>query len=232
VTRSGITGNAVGRRPVPDAIVFDFDGLVVDTEWVEYVSIDAVFREHGTQLSEDLWRSFIGTVDHPHWTEILEQQVGRSLDREQLRHERVEANRHVIESLPVQAGVGELMADARSARIPMAIASSSPRHWVEGHLRRVGLWELLDAVATGDEVERTKPDPAVYRLAVDRLGNDGPGVVALEDSVTGCHAAIGAGLSVVAVPSRMTTGMDFSHAHLVVQSVGELDLGRLAGLAP
>lgn len=214
----------------PAAIVFDFDGLIIDTEWVEFVSINEVFRAHGSELSEDLWRSFIGSTDHPHWTEILEEQIGESIDRERLRVERVEANRDVVHSLPVQPGVAELFSAADTAGVPVAVASSSPRSWVEGHLRRVGLWDQLTAVATGDEVERTKPDPAVYRLAVERLGVGPAGVVAIEDSVSGCHAALSAGLAVVAVPSRMTVGRDFTHADLEVLSVAELDLVRLAAL--
>ena len=221
-------GVSISLRPT--AIVFDFDGLVIDTEWAEFVSIDAVFRAHGCQLSEDLWRSFIGTTDHPHWTEILKDQVGRELDGDQLRIERVDANRSVIERLAVEPGVCDLIAAARSVDVPLAVASSSPRSWVERHLRRVGLWDLFGAVSTGDEVLRTKPDPAVYELAVDRLGVGRDGVVAIEDSVTGCHAALAAGLTVVAVPSRMTAGMDFSHAHLVVDSVVELGLERLGEL--
>lgn len=215
---------------VPAAVVFDFDGLIIDTEWVEFVSINQVFRSHGSELSEDLWRSFIGNTDHPHWTEILEGQIGDRVDRERLRVERIESNRHVLESLPVQPGVRALFAAAATEGVPVAVASSSPRSWVEGHLHRVGLWDQLAAVATGDEVERTKPDPAVYRLVIERLGIGPAGVVAIEDSVSGCHAAMAAGLAAVAVPSRMTVGMDFTHADLVVGSVAELDLARLAAL--
>jgi HAD superfamily hydrolase (TIGR01509 family) len=221
-------GVSIPARPA--AIIFDFDGLVVDTEWAEFVSIDAVFRAHGTRLSEDLWRSFIGTTDHPHWTEILQDQIGRELDGDQLRDERVDANRSVIDALPVEPGVCDLIAAASVGGVALAVASSSPRSWVERHLRRVGLWDLFGAVSTGDEVLRTKPDPAVYELAVDRLGVGRAGVVAIEDSVTGCHAALAAGLTVVAVPSRMTTGMDFSHAHLVVDSVVDLNLELLGNL--
>lgn len=224
-------GLGVSVGSLPTAIIFDFDGLVVDTEWAEFVSIDAVFRAHGTRLSENLWRSFIGTTDHPHWTDILAEQVGRELDGDQLRDERVDANRSVIDALPVEPGVRELIAAATIGGVALAIASSSPRSWVERHLRRVELWDLFGAVSTGDEVLRTKPDPAVYELAVDRLGLGRDGVVAIEDSVTGCHAALAAGLAVVAVPSRMTMGMDFSHAHLVADSVVDLDLGRLGKLS-
>ncbi len=213
------------------AVVFDFDGLVIETEWCEYQSIAAVFHSHGTRLDENLWRSFIGTTDHPHWTEILEQQLGRPVDRDQLRVDRVAANRPVLEALPVNAGVRELMVDARDLGVLVGIASSSPRlEWVESHLRRLDLWQHVDGSATGDEVLRTKPDPEVYRLALERLGVSGSEALAIEDSPAGCQAAVAAGMVAIAVPSKMTEGMDFSQATMVVGSVGELSISMLSDL--
>lgn len=214
----------------PAAVIFDFDGLVLETEWFIYASIDQVFRRHGTTLDEELWRSFIGTTDHPHWVDILASQIDTPLDREALRAEGLAEDRSVLEALEVNVGVRELMAEAHSAGVPVGVASSSSRDWVEGHLRRLGLWGFVAASATGDEVERTKPDPAVYLLAVDRLGVGPAGVLAIEDSPTGCRAAIAAGLSVLAVPSRMTVGLDFTHATACVDTLGGVDLGALGRL--
>ena len=221
----------VSLTPALRAVVFDFDGLVIETEWCEFLSIDAVFRSHGTLLDETLWRSFIGTTDHSHWTEILEEQLGKPVDREQLRLDRVAENRPFVEALPINAGVRELMVDARDLGVLVGIASSSPRNeWVESHLRRLDLWQYVDGSATGDEVLRTKPDPAVYRLALERLGVSGAEAVAIEDSPAGCHAAAVAGMVAVAVPSKMTLGMDFSQAAMVVDSVEMLSIPALRDL--
>lgn len=221
----------VPLSPTLRAIVFDFDGLVIETEWCEYVSIDGVFRAHGTHLDEDLWRSFIGTTDHPHWTEILEQQLGRNLDCERLRTERVAANRPLVEALPIKAGVEELMVEARARGVLVGIASSSPRHeWVESHLRRLDLWQFVDGSATGDEVRRTKPDPAVYLLVLERLGVTAETAVAIEDSPAGCQAALAAGMASVAVPSTMTAGRDFPAADVMADSVAELNVALLGDL--
>ncbi len=211
-------------------IVFDFDGLVLDTEWVTYVSIAEVFTEHGTELDIELWRSFIGTTDHPHWTEILGEQLGREVDHEALAAERQRRSLADLEALLVQPGVIELIDDAEAAGLPLAIASSSPREWVRGHLERHGLLDRFTAVHTGDEVELTKPAPELYTLAVTSLGIAPATAVAIEDSVNGCVAAKAAGLAVVAVPSTLTKGRDFGMADLVVDSVADLDLSVLDAL--
>ena len=215
---------------VLQAIVFDFDGLVIDTESAEYHSINEVFSDHGQELSFELWSSFIGTVDHPHWTEILERQLGRPVDRDQLIAARRATSRSILDELPINPGVVELLDAAREAGIRLAMASSSPRAWVEGHLHDRELLGHFEHVVTGDDVERAKPDPALYRLAVGLLGVDAATTVAIEDSVTGCLAAVAAGLSVVAVPGPMTQDMDFSVASLVVTSLSEIGLADLEAL--
>jgi HAD superfamily hydrolase (TIGR01509 family) len=219
------------RRPVHLAgIVFDFDGLILETEWAEYESIAAVFTDHGTVLDMELWQSFLGTTDHPHWTDILGEQLGRDVDRDGLVEARQARVRPVLEALPIQPGVTELIDAAERAGLPMAVASSSPAPWVCGHLERIGLLDRFVAVRTGDDVARTKPSPEVYELAVAAMGVDLERVVAIEDSVTGCRAARAAGLAVVAVPSTLTVGMDFTVADLVVESAADLDLGILDAL--
>jgi HAD superfamily hydrolase (TIGR01509 family) len=212
------------------AVVFDFDGLVIDTEWCEYATAAAIFAEHGVELSLDLWRTFIGTTDHPHWADILEADLGRPVDRAELVPRRRLANWECARGLEPLPGVIELMDALVAAGVPIAVASSSPADWVVAHLEERGLLDRMVTVCSGDEVPRTKPDPALYLLAVSRLGVPASGVVAVEDSVHGVAAARSAGLRAVAVPSSLTSGMDFSSADLVVESCAELDPTVLAGL--
>ncbi len=213
---------------VPDAVVLDFDGLVLDTEWCEYATAAEVFAEHGEELSLDLWKTFIGSTDHPHWTDILEEQLGRPVDRAVLVPARRLRNRECTAGLEPLPGVVPLLDSLAAAGVPIALASSSPADWVFGHLGDHGLTDRFAAIATGDEVVRTKPDPALYLLACDRLGVAPAGAVAVEDSVNGVAAARAAGLAAVAVPSGLTLGMDFGHADLVVASCLELSPARLA----
>jgi HAD superfamily hydrolase (TIGR01509 family) len=216
----------------PAAVVFDFDGLVMDTEWCEYVTAADVFRAHGEELSLELWKTFIGTTDHPHWADILEEQLGRPIDRgEWVPHRRL-ANHTCTADLDLLPGVQALIDALGVAGIPLAVASSSPADWVVGHLSDRRLIDRFDAVCTGDEVLLTKPDPALYLLACHRLAVDPAAAVAVEDSVTGVRAAKAAGMVAVAVPSSLTTGMDFGHADLVVSSCADLTPAVLGSLWP
>ena len=210
--------------------MFDFDGLILDTEWCEYSTAADVFRAHGQELSLELWRTFIGSTDHPHWTEILEEQLGRPVDRATLVPARRLANRECTAGLAPLPGVLPLLDALRDDGVALAIASSSPADWVLGHLGDHGLTGRFASISTGDEVVRTKPDPALYRLSCERLGVRADRAVAVEDSVNGVAAARAAGLAAVAVPSGLTVGMDFSHADLVVESCLDLDPVVLGGV--
>jgi beta-phosphoglucomutase-like phosphatase (HAD superfamily) len=122
------------------------------------------------------------------------------------------------------------MVELHDAGVSMAVASSSSADWVHGHLRHRELDHLMGAVCTGDEVARTKPDPALYRLACERLGVVPSTAVAIEDSLHGIEAAKTAGMVAVAVPGHMTAHLDYSAADLVVDSCEALDLARLGAL--
>jgi HAD superfamily hydrolase (TIGR01509 family) len=211
-------------------VVFDFDGLMLDTEWTTYQTVDEVFRAHGEELSLELWTSFIGTTDHPHWTDLLEAQLEGPFDRDTWQARRAETGLARAMSLELLPGVGALIEQVHAAGIPLAVASSSSADWVRGHLRHRELDHLMDAVCTGDEVARTKPDPALYLLACERLGVEPSESVAIEDSLHGIAAARAAGMRTVAVPGRMTAHLDYAAADLVVASCEELGVARLAAL--
>jgi len=216
---------------LPAAIVFDFDGLILDTEWPEFRSIGEVYGEHGLELVLEEWQQIVGTADHPHWTEMLQAELGRPVDDVAgLRQRRMEHHHGLIALEVVRPGVEDLIEQADAAGVPLGVASSSPRDWVEGHLDRLGLLPHFGAVRTRDDVERAKPDPAVYRLAVEALDADPARTVALEDSHHGVSAAKAAGMVAVACPNRITAGLDFTHADLVVESLADVDLARLIRL--
>jgi HAD superfamily hydrolase (TIGR01509 family) len=211
-------------------VVFDFDGLMLDTEWTTYQTVDEVFRAHGEELSLELWTSFIGTTDHPHWTDLLEAQLERPFDRDTWRARRAETGLARAMSLELLPGVGALIEQVDAAGIPLAVASSSSAEWVRGHLRHRELDHLMHSVCTGDEVARTKPDPALYLLVCERLGVEPSHSVAIEDSPPGIAAARAAGMRAVAVPGRMTAHLDYGAADLVVASCEELGVARLGAL--
>jgi HAD superfamily hydrolase (TIGR01509 family) len=218
----------------PAALVFDFDGLILDTETPTYEAVASIFVEHGAELDRDWWHSILGTADRVHWTDVLAERICRTLDRAALIARREDDRLAVIHGLPVCAGVVELLDEAEAAGVPAAVASSSARAWVEGHLIRLGLADRFAAIVTSDDVggdrRRTKPAPDLFLAAASALGVDPARCVALEDSPNGVAAARAAGMVVVAVPGPMTASLDLSAADLVVASLSDVGLSRLRRL--
>ncbi len=217
---------------LPGALLFDFDGLILDTETPTYESVREIFTEHGVTLDLAWWHSILGNGGHPHWSEMLAEQLGRPVDREALSARRQARRLPALHAQPVCDGVVELLDAASAAGVPAAVASSSPADWVDGHLVRLGLRDRFEAVITRDDVggdgARTKPEPDLFLLAAAAVDTAPSACVVLEDSPNGVAAGRAAGMAVVAVPGPMTAPLDFSAAHLVVGSLLDLDL-RLAG---
>ena len=212
------------------AVVFDFDGLIVETETPVYRAWAELFEQHGQELSLEFWKTIIGTNSFDAIAD-LEARIGEPLDREELTRLRRARELELAHAQPLQPGVLELVAAARAAGLRLGVASSSTRRWVVGHLERRRLLESFDCVVCRDDVEgRGKPDPAVYTAVLARLGV-GPGeAVAIEDSPHGIAAARAAGLRCVALPGPLTEDLDLSAADLRVRSLADVNLGRLAEL--
>lgn len=218
----------------PGALLFDFDGLILDTETCSFETVAGIFAEHGASLDVGWWHSILGNGGHPHWTEVLGEQLGRPVDRPALVARAEGRRRAVLHTLPVCAGVAELLDAAAAEGVPAAVASSSSADWVEGHLARLELRDRFDAVITRDDVggdgARTKPEPDLFLAAAEAVAVEPERCVVLEDSPNGVAAGRAAGMAVVAVPGPMTATLDLSAAHLVVPSLVAIDLRVLGSL--
>ena len=213
------------QSPVIKALVFDFDGLMLETELPVYQSWQAIYREHGVELPLATWLETIGTADHPFDPfEHLQELVGRQLDREPIDARRKQLRDSILHAQTILPGVDEVIRGARALGLKLGIASSSRRAWVVGHLARLGIADGWDAVRCADDVSRTKPDPELYRAVVEALRVAPAEAVALEDSQHGLAAAKAAGMRCIAVPGPMTLGMDFSAADIVLTSLAEVPL--------
>lgn len=210
------------------ALIFDFDGLILDTESPDYHSWAEIYREHGCELPLATWAVCIGGNGegfdpYAH----LEGQIGRDVDREQIRARRRARNRELIAANPVLPGVITWLTDARSMGLRLAVASSSPRAWVAGHLARLGLLARFDRIVCADDVTRVKPAPDLYRTSLQRLRVRPEHAIAFEDSRNGLLAATAAGIRCVAVPNPMTRHLVFAEAHRVLRSLADLTLAAL-----
>ena len=206
------------------ALVFDFDGLILDTEGPIFEAWREVFRAHGHDFLPGEWQHVIGRAAHFDPMDELERRLGRRLDRERLGAERRVRVRELVEAQPLLPGIVEWRGEARGLGLKLGIASNSTREWVLGHLDRLGIGDGWDCVRCAEEVPRPKPDPDVYVAVADCLGVGPSEAVAVEDSPHGVEAAKAAGLYCVAVPNPMTADLDFGRADLRLQSLAELPL--------
>jgi HAD superfamily hydrolase (TIGR01509 family) len=208
-------------------VVFDFDGLILDTEVPVYDAWQEIYGDHGVTLAFDKWAQCIGTADVFDPCLDLETALGRALDAAALRGRHRARTDALIAAQAVLPGVREYVDEARRLGLRLGVASSSGRRWVEGHLERLQLRERFDVIRCADDVPSVKPDPALYRAVLDAMGVRPEDAVALEDSPNGVLAAKRAGLACVAVPNPLTARLDLSAADLRLASLAELPLPEL-----
>ena len=199
------------------ALIFDFDGLIVDTESSSLAAVQEAYRRHGHELPSDQWRQCVGTTVDPY--DHLQRLVGPEVDLTAVRAELEVRHRAEVAELGPRPGVVELVTAAAATGLRLAVASSSSRRWVEGHLERIGALQAFHAVRCRDDVRQTKPAPDVYLAALDGIGVSASQAVAFEDSPNGAQAAKTAGIYTVAVPNGVTRGWPFDHADRVIDSL-------------
>ena len=206
------------------AVVFDFDGLILETETPAYQSWAEIYGEHGLEIPMDRWHVYLGSDRGFDPAAHLAALVGEGIDIAAVRRRRDARKTELILALDVMAGVRDYLADAQRLGLRLGIASSSSRAWVTGHLERLGIHEHWDVVRTREDVEQSKPAPDLYRSVVDGLGVRGDEALALEDSANGIAAAKAAGLWCVAVPNALTRDMDLTQADVLLTSLAATPL--------
>ena len=213
------------------SLIFDFDGLILDTETPEIDVWKTIYAEYGFEFPFDRYIQTVGgwgvaTFDA---ADYLHQLAHDSLDVAAIRfrHQNESARRFLEQ--PVRDGVQEYLTDARQLNLRLAIASSSKHSWVEPHLTRLGLIPYFDKIICGDDVPpgRTKPYPDVFIRALDELNIKAGEAIVFEDSPHGVNAAHAAGIYVVAVPNPTTSLMRMEGADLTLKSLSSLSLEDL-----
>ncbi len=214
--------------------MFDFDGLIIDSEWAIYETARAAFAEHGHDLRVEAWATIIGLGDDDGdraWSLLMEAMGITGLDRTEFSATHARQPRADRDHLPLLPGVEVLLDSLVAAGTPVGVASSSSVAWLERHLGRLGLLHRFGTIVGADVVGGIgMPAPDVYLRACADLGADPTASVALEDSAHGVAAAKAAGMHAVAVPSRITRFNDFRHADVVVGSLEDVTLTLLASL--
>jgi HAD superfamily hydrolase (TIGR01509 family) len=204
------------------ALLFDFDGTLVDTESVEFRAWEQTFLEHDVKLALERYGVGVGTLDGFDPLDELELLLGRKIDRQGVNAKRMALELELLAAEVLRPGVHEYLEAARELALRVAIVSSSSDGWIESNLSRLERshgWELI--VAANGDVARAKPAPTLYLEALEQLGVAAHEAIAFEDSANGALAAQRAGIFCVAVPNPIT-------AHLDVQ--GDLNLGSFEEL--
>ena len=210
------------------ALVFDFDGLLVDTEVPIFRAWQRIYREHGQELPLDRWLTIIGTASGPFDPVIdLTEKTGTKLDEQELKALEGLYYQEATALQQLLPGVVDSLVAARQLGLKTAVASSSTRTWVMDHLNRFGIGGHFDAIVCREDVKRTKPDPELYLTALQRLGVQADEAIALEDSSNGIQAAKAAGLYCVVVPNLLTVDLDLTGADLRLLSLEAMPLPAL-----
>lgn len=206
------------------ALVFDFDGLILDTETPLIDAYAEVHAAHGVAFDRGVFLRSVGHADY-----AFDPWHGFSphADRAALEVQRRTTKDELMLRQPILPGVVELLDAARATGLRLGIASNSPHSWVDAHLTRLGLFAHFDFIACREDAPSPKPEPDLYRLVLNRFGLRGQEAVAFEDSHTGSLAAKRAHLWAVAAPNESTAHHDFDHVDWKVVSLAEVSLEKL-----
>jgi HAD superfamily hydrolase (TIGR01509 family) len=205
------------------AVLFDFDGVLVDTEWAIYQAWLRTFQAHGHDLPLEIYTHCIGS-DFATWSPKthLEELTGLAFDWHDLDARRQEEILGELTHEGTMPGVIGLLDQLTHAAIRRAVVSSSSHHWVDGWLEKLAFAEHFETVVCRGDAERIKPAPDLYLEAARRLGLAPADCLVIEDSLNGVKSAKAAGMSVWVVANRVTGGLDFSAADRIFPTLGEL----------
>lgn len=206
------------------AVIFDFDGTIIDTETAWYDVYRELLKEnYAYDLALEDFVKVVGTSNSSLYDKI-DSDLGSPLDRTLFRQHALERYEKLKKQLPLRDGFEDVLKELRKQQIPLAIASSSHRDWVVGFLELHGLTEYFPIVSTGDQVKKIKPDPELYTKTVAELGVNPDEVLAVEDSVNGSIAAIRAGIHCLIIPNEITKSSIFDKKAKVIESYEQFDL--------
>ncbi len=215
-----------------DTLIFDFDGVIIDTETPDFATWQETFQGFGVVLDRSWWTQFIGESSRRmEICALLEDLLGHAVDCPRLTGQRRQRYLEVVESNPLLPGVLEYIQAAKGLGLKLAVASSSRHDWVDGHLKRRGLIHYFDSVNCADDVARVKPDPELYLLSAANLDTVPANSLVIEDSANGVTAAKTAGAFCVAVPNPMTRDLRIDHADLRLDALSDMTLPSLLARA-
>jgi HAD superfamily hydrolase (TIGR01509 family) len=212
------------------ALIFDFDGLLVDTETPAFESWQPIYAEYGQRLSLDLWKGSLGTSHGFDPLTHLAALTGAQIDRDALWARRLASKRELAALQPLLPGAQVMLAQARALGLACALASSSDRPWIDHWIDLHNITGYFSCIRTAEDVVRTKPSPELFLSAAACLGTQPNACLVFEDSPNGILAARAAGMRCVVVPGAITRQLELPPADLVLESLDALPLTDILGI--
>ena len=210
------------------ALIFDFDGLIVDTESSIFEAWRELYASQGQELSLQDYINCVGsTFAAYNPMTVLEDRCDHDIDWPPLLEKKDVRIKELQENLKPLPGVAELLEDAEKLHVPCAVASSSEATWVVPWLKKLNLHEAFSGVHTRCQGHSPKPAPDLFLSAANDLGHAPSDTLVFEDSANGLAAAQAAGAPCWIIPNKVTRGSDFSKAHRILDSLHEVALGDL-----
>lgn len=207
------------------AIIFDMDGVIIDSEPLHTEIAISVLREFGGEPTPEEIHEFIGVTNRSMWTTLIARhKLLATVDEMLERQGRYKMTRFEEELLDPIEGIDPLIRRAKGMGLKIALATSSPRYFAEHILKNAGLFDFFDALVTADDITKCKPDPEIYLKAAEALSIDPEDCIAIEDAFLGIQSAKAAGMRVIAYQNPNSGNQDTSQADFVVSSICDIDL--------
>ncbi|MGE8205611.1 HAD family hydrolase [Heyndrickxia sp. NPDC080065] len=211
------------------AIIFDFDGLIIDTETAWYEAYKETMGYYNSDLPLEHFAKCIGT-DNNVLYEFFKEQLGEKCNIEEIETMAKGFYNQKMKELNAREGVKDYLDEAKSLGYKIGLASSSTKEWVTQYLDELKLLNYFDVIITSDDVNKVKPAPDLYLKAINALNIRADEAVAFEDSLNGSMSAISAGLKCVIVPNSVTESLAFENHALRLKSMAEKSLNDVIKL--
>lgn len=211
------------KSSIPKALLFDFDGIIIDTEWPIYQTYQQLYRMSGHVLELETYVRCIGSDFQDFSPQShLEELTGKKFDWERINTQRQRHIESEIEKLDALPGIRDSIKYAQKNEIRLAVVSSSSHNWVDRWLQKLSLFEDFETIVCRGDAEKIKPAPDLFQEALRRFDIAPEEALVIEDSHNGLLAAKAAQIPSVAIPNRITAGIDFSIANTVLVSAKHL----------
>ena len=216
------------NKRIIKALIFDFDGLILDTETPGYNSWKDIFKNLGYNLKFQDWAPKIGNPLHDTEEKILLKLQKTPTEIEQIKIERNNIYKNLLEKESLRPGILKLLKNAKNLKLKIGIASSSDKNWITKHLIKYNILDQFLIIISKDDVSQIKPAPEIYLKALKALKIDNPKeALAIEDSPIGILAAKSAGIKCLAFPNNLTKNLDLQAADMILENLESIKLKTL-----